>query len=75
VKLRDYKPDRVVLEPSLEEHHRLGGRVTLLDFRLPPAQEQHKRLLRNYATLFEQLGYAEVRGLIYYFGTEEVVEV
>ncbi|MBF9140415.1 UvrD-helicase domain-containing protein [Hymenobacter properus] len=74
VKLRDYKPDRVVLEPSLEEHHRLGGRVTLLDFRLPPPLEQHKRLLRNYATLFEQLGYAEVRGLIYYFGTGEVVE-
>ena len=75
VKLRDYKPDRVVLEPSLEEHHRLGGRVTLLDFRLPPPQEKHKRQLRNYATLFEQLGYAEVRGVIYYFGTGEVVEV
>ena len=75
VKLRDYKPDRVVLEPSLEEHHRLGGRVTLLDFRLPPPQEKHKQLLRNYATLFEQLGYAEVRGIIYYFGTGDVVEV
>ncbi|GAA4047602.1 UvrD-helicase domain-containing protein [Hymenobacter glaciei] len=75
VKLRDYKPDRVVLEPSLEAHHRLGGLVTLLDFRLPPALEKHKRLLRNYATLFEQLGYAEVRGIIYYFGTGEVVEV
>ena len=74
VKLRDYKPDRIVLEPSLEEHHRLGGRVTLLDFRLPPPQEKHKRLLRNYATLFEQLGYAEVKGLIYYFGTGDVVE-
>ena len=75
VKLRDYKPDRIVLEPSLEEHHRLGGRVTLLDFRLPPPQEKHKQLLRNYATLFEQLGYAEVRGVIYYFGTGDVVEV
>ncbi|WP_035564395.1 UvrD-helicase domain-containing protein [Hymenobacter sp. IS2118] len=75
VKLRDYKPDRVVLEPSLEAHHRLGGRVTLLDFRLPPPQQKHKQLLRNYATLFEQLGYAEVRGVIYYFGTGEVVEV
>ncbi|WP_046245685.1 UvrD-helicase domain-containing protein [Hymenobacter terrenus] len=75
VKLRDYKPDRVVLEPSLEEHNRIGGRVTLLDFRLPPPQEKHKRLLRNYATLFEQLGYAEVRGVIYYFGSGEVVEV
>ena len=75
VKLRDYKPDRIVLEPSLEEHHRLGGRVTLLDFRLPPPQEKHQRLLRNYATLFEQLGYAEVQGVIYYFGTGDVVEV
>ena len=75
VKLRDYKPDRVVLEPSLEEHHRLGGRVTLLDFRLPPPQEKHKQLLRNYATLFEQLGYAEVKGVIYYFGTGDVVHV
>lgn len=75
VKLRDYKPDRIVLEPSLEEHHRIGGRVTLLDFRLPPPLEKHQRLLRNYATLFEQLGYAEVRGVIYYFGSGEVVEV
>jgi len=75
VRLRDYKPDRVVLEPSLEEHHRVGGRVTLLDFKLPPPQEKHKRQLRNYATLFEQLGYTEVKGLIYYFGTDEVVEV
>jgi len=75
VKLRDYKPDRVVLDPSLEEHHRTGGRVTLLDFRLPPPHEKHKRLLRNYATLFEELGYAEVRGVIYYFGSGEVVEI
>ena len=75
VKLRDYKPDRVVLEPSLEEHHRLGGRVTLLDFRLPPPQEKHKQLLRNYATLFEELGYAKVNKVIYYFGTGEMVHV
>ncbi|SFP96841.1 UvrD-helicase domain-containing protein [Hymenobacter arizonensis] len=75
VKLRDYKPDRVVLDPSLEEHNRIGGRVTLMDFRLPPPHEKHKRLLRNYATLFEELGYSEVRGVIYYFGTGEVVTV
>jgi ATP-dependent helicase/nuclease subunit A len=75
VRLRTYKPDRIVLEPSLEEHHRMGGRVTLLDFKLPPPQEQHRRQLRNYATLFVQLGYAEVRGIIYYFGSDEIVEV
>ena len=75
VKLRTYKPDRIVLEPSLEHHHRLSGRVTLLDFRLPPPHEKHQRLLRNYATLFEELGYAEVHGLIYYFGTGDVVAI
>ena len=37
--------------------------------------EKHQRLLRNYATLFQALGYAEVRGVIYYFGSGEVVEV
>jgi ATP-dependent helicase/nuclease subunit A len=75
VRLRDYKPDRVVLDPSLEEHHRSGGRVTLLDFKLPPPQDKHKRQIRNYATLFEQLGYTDVKGIIYYFGTGEIVEV
>ena len=75
VKLRTYKPDRIVLEPSLEHHHRLSGRVTLLDFRLPPPHEKHQRLLRNYTTLFEELGYAEVHGLIYYFGTGDVVAI
>ena len=68
VKLRDYKPDRIVLDPN-------GRRVTLLDFKLPPPQEKHRRQLRQYAAQFAALGYEEVRGLIYYFGTGEVVEV
>jgi hypothetical protein len=49
--------------------------VVVASSRLAPPQAKHKRLLRNYATLFEQLGYAEVRRVIYYFGTGEVVEV
>ena len=68
VQLRPYKPDRVVLD-------RTGRRVTLLDFRLPPPREAHRQPLRRYATLFEQLGYEEVRGLIYYFQTGEIVTV
>ncbi len=67
VALRDYKPDRVVFDRS-------GQQVTLLDFKLPPPNEKHARQLRSYARQFEQLGYADVRGLIYYFGTNEVVE-
>ncbi|OGX89711.1 hypothetical protein [Hymenobacter coccineus] len=68
VQVRPYRPDRVVLD-------RAGRRVTLLDFRLPPPQHAHRQALRNYATLFEQLGYEQVRGLIYYFETEEIVTV
>ena len=68
VQVRPYKPDRVVLD-------RTGRRVTMLDFRLPPPQHAHRQALRNYATLFEQLGYAQVQGLIYYFQTEEIVMV
>ena len=66
VPLRDYKPDRVVFDRS-------GQRVTLLDFKLPPPHESHARQLRTYARQFEALGYADVRGLIYYFGTGTVV--
>ncbi|MFD1469171.1 UvrD-helicase domain-containing protein [Hymenobacter caeli] len=68
VHLRPYKPDRVVLD-------RTGRRVTLLDFRLPPPQEAHRKPMRHYAALFEQLGYEEVQGIIYYFQTGEVVTV
>ena len=68
VKQRDYKPDRIVLD-------RDGRRVTLLDFKLPPPHQKDRQLLRQYAAQFEQLGYEAAHGLIYYFGTKEVVEV
>ncbi|QIX60021.1 UvrD-helicase domain-containing protein [Hymenobacter sp. BT18] len=67
----DYKPDRVVFEPRLGEGR---GRVTLLDFRVPPPEDRHQQLVRQYGQLFKRLGFADVRGLLYYFETEEVVE-
>ena len=75
VKLRDYKPDRVVFEidAAATADGRAGTRVTLLDFKIPPPREEHRRRLRQYGELFRRLGYAEVQGLIYYFGTGEVV--
>ncbi|GAB2940002.1 UvrD-helicase domain-containing protein [Hymenobacter coalescens] len=67
----DYKPDRVVFEPTVG----LGpGRVTLIDFRVPPPEERHQQMLRQYGQLFKRLGYTDVRGLVYYFETEEVLE-
>jgi ATP-dependent exoDNAse (exonuclease V) beta subunit len=69
---RAYKPDRLVFGAGAS---RATQSVTMLDFKLPPPQEKDKTRLREYARLFRELGYVEVRGLIYYFGTGEVVEV
>ncbi|GAA3932332.1 UvrD-helicase domain-containing protein [Hymenobacter algoricola] len=73
VKRRDYQPDRVVFEALGGTRSRAGTRVTLLDFRVPPPQDQHRRLLQEYAGLFRQLRYQEVQCVLYYFDTEEVV--
>ncbi|MCC3160273.1 UvrD-helicase domain-containing protein [Hymenobacter sp. 15J16-1T3B] len=67
----DYKPDRVVFEP---QQGPAPGRVTLIDFRVPPPEDRHQTMLRQYGQLFKRLGYTDVRGLVYYFETEEVVE-
>ncbi|SHJ25859.1 ATP-dependent exoDNAse (exonuclease V) beta subunit (contains helicase and exonuclease domains) [Hymenobacter daecheongensis DSM 21074] len=74
VKRRDYQPDRVVFEALGGARSRAGTRVTLLDFRVPPPQDQHRRLLQEYAGLFRQLRYNEVRCVLFYFDSEEVVE-
>ena len=69
---RAYKPDRIVfsLAPNRAEQT-----VTMLDFKLPPPRDADKTRLRNYGRLFRELGYGRVRGVIYYFGSGEVVEV
>ena len=69
---RAYKPDRLVFGPGPT---RAEQAVTILDFKLPPPQDIHKIRLRDYGRLFRELGYADVRGLIYYFGSGEVVEL
>ncbi len=69
---RAYKPDRIVFG---EGASRATQTVTMLDFKLPPPQDIHKIRLREYARLFRELGYLDVRGIIYYFGSGEVVEV
>ena len=69
---RRYKPDRLVFSPGT---NRAGQTVTMLDFKLPPPQDIDKIRLRDYGKLFRELGYEDVRGIIYYFGSGEVVEV
>ncbi|TGE28359.1 UvrD-helicase domain-containing protein [Hymenobacter metallicola] len=67
---QEYKPDRIVFEPNVQP---APGRVTLIDFKIPPPEPQHRRQLQQYAGLFRQLGYTEVQCVLYYFDSEEVV--
>ncbi|TGE24128.1 DUF559 domain-containing protein [Hymenobacter aquaticus] len=67
---QDYKPDRIVFEPNVGP---APGRVTVIDFRIPPPEPQHRQLLQQYAGLFRQLGYADVQCVLYYFDTEEAL--
>ncbi|MGI4835733.1 MAG: UvrD-helicase domain-containing protein [Janthinobacterium lividum] len=69
---RAYKPDRIVFSLAAS---RAAQTVTMLDFKLPPPRDADKTNLRNYGRLFRELGYGQVRGVIYYFGAGEVVEV
>ncbi|MCC2546342.1 UvrD-helicase domain-containing protein [Hymenobacter sp. BT175] len=67
---QDYKPDRIIFEPNFGP---TPGRVTLLDFKVPPPRPQHRHVLQRYATLFRQLGYTDVQCVLYYFDSEEVI--
>jgi ATP-dependent helicase/nuclease subunit A len=69
---RAYKPDRIVFG---EGASRAEQTITMLDFKLPPPRDIDKIRLREYARLFRELGYSDVRGVIYYFESGEVVEV
>ncbi|UYZ63861.1 UvrD-helicase domain-containing protein [Hymenobacter weizhouensis] len=68
---QDYKPDRIVFEAAPGG---TGRRVTLLDFKAPPPEPRHRLPLQRYAELFRRLGFEEVRCVLYYFDTQEVVE-
>ncbi|NML64065.1 UvrD-helicase domain-containing protein [Hymenobacter sp. RP-2-7] len=70
--VRPYKPDRIVFSLAAS---RAEQTVTMLDFKLPPPREADKTRLRDYGRLFRELGYGRVLGVIYYFGSGEVVEV
>ncbi|UOQ71185.1 UvrD-helicase domain-containing protein [Hymenobacter cellulosilyticus] len=67
---QDYKPDRIVFESDVKP---APGRVTVIDFKIPPPEPQHRRQLQQYAGLFRQLGYTDVQCVLYYFDSEEVI--
>ncbi|GAA4445391.1 UvrD-helicase domain-containing protein [Pontibacter saemangeumensis] len=58
-----YKPDRIVFD---------GAAVVLMEFKTPPPEPEHRNRLDHYAVRFRQLGYEQVKCILYYFETEEV---
>ncbi|MBC5773561.1 UvrD-helicase domain-containing protein [Pontibacter sp. KCTC 32443] len=60
-----YKPDRIVFD---------GEAVTLIEFKTPPPEPEHRNRLDHYAVRFRQLGYKKVKCVLYYFDTQEVKE-
>ncbi len=59
-----YKPDRIVFD---------GEAVVLMEFKTPPPLPEHRNRLDHYAVRFRQLGYQQIKCVLYYFETEKVV--
>lgn len=60
-----YKPDRVVFDQE---------EVVLIEFKLPPPEDEHRYKLDHYAVRFKQLGYQKVKCILYYFDTAQIME-
>ncbi len=58
-----YKPDRIVFD---------GTKVILIDFKAPPFEQEHKANLNFYAGLFQELLFADIECILYYFDVEEI---
>jgi ATP-dependent helicase/nuclease subunit A len=60
-----YKPDRIVFD---------GEQVVLIEFKSPPQEPEHRNRLDLYAVRFRQLGYKNVKCVLYYFDLHKVLE-
>nr|WP_255478723.1 3'-5' exonuclease [Rufibacter sp. XAAS-G3-1] len=66
VRTNRYKPDRIVFGET--------GDVTLIDYKLPPAQPEYAKNLNSYAALFRELVFSKITCVVYYFEEERVEE-
>lgn len=61
------RPDRVVIMPD--------GSVEVVDYKFGGARRSHIRQVREYMSLLERMGYAEVRGYLWYVTERRIVSV
>ena len=62
-----HRPDRVV-EGS-------GGRITVIDYKFGAERASYLRQVGRYMKLYRDMGYADVRGFVWYVPEDHVVEV
>jgi ATP-dependent helicase/nuclease subunit A len=60
-----YRPDRVVIA---------GNGVIVVDYKFGSRRAAYEKQVADYMRLYERMGYASVRGFLWYVYTDEVVE-
>jgi ATP-dependent exoDNAse (exonuclease V) beta subunit len=66
----EYRPDRVILFPD--------GSVDIVDYKFGAPEAGYRRQVERYKALYRKMGYAPVRGFLWYFQEKaggEIVEV
>ncbi len=61
------RADRIVLYPD--------GTAEVIDYKFGEERPSHKRQVRGYMALLEQMGYGPIRGYLWYPETDQIVEV
>lgn len=63
---RESRPDRVVLR---------SGAVEIIDYKFGRPEPEHQAQVRRYMGLYRDLGYADVRGFVWYLREDRVQEI
>ena len=61
------RPDRVLIDKE--------NRVTIIDFKFGEPQDKYHAQIRRYVKLFQEMGFKEVRGFLWYVNSDSVEEI
>jgi len=62
----EHRPDRVVIK---------DGRVTVIDYKFGEHRDTHIKQVRSYMELYSRMGWADVRGFVWYVRDDESIMV
>ena len=61
-----YRPDRVVID---------GGSVQIIDYKFGRPSSEYEAQVRNYARLYREMGYSDVKSSLWYVRQGRIVDV